>query len=166
MTLTSRLVCVVTLGLALSACGSTQDGNTEMNESMTQDEAATKVQEHIDGTLTALPDEAELETRRGTLFAACDDPTDGGSRDRVTVSETFWVRGLRAEDNETNVELVLEYWNSNGYEVVRDRRPDKTSISVNHAEDSFSVSVRISDDGSFSLAASSPCVWAEGTPNP
>lgn len=165
MTLTSRLVCVVTLGLALSACGSTQDGNTEMNESMTQGEAATKVQEHIDGVMSSLPDEAELEKRQGMIFASCDDPTDGGPKDRVTVGERLWIRGLPTEENETNIDRIYDYWTNNGYQVLRDERPDKLSISVEDEEDFFRMSLQVSDQGSLSIGASSPCVWPEGTPN-
>ncbi|WP_116243837.1 hypothetical protein [Nocardiopsis sp. FIRDI 009] len=159
-------ICAIALALAVSGCGTTGDGSTAMNETtITQDQAATKVQEHIDAALTALPEEAELETRRGTLFAACDDPTDGGSRDRVTVSETFWIRGLPVEDNEANIELMHEYWTGNGYRVMRDERPDSLSVTVEHEEDSFRVGVRTSDEGSLSISASSPCVWPEGTPS-
>lgn len=166
MTLTSRLVCVVTLGLALSACGSTQDGNTEMNESMTQGEAATKVQEHIDGVMSSLPDEAELEKRQGMIFASCDDPTDGGPKDRVTVGERLWIRGLPSEENESNIELMHDYWANNGYQVIHDLRPDELFVTVENETDAFNVSVQVSDEGSLSIGASSPCVWPEGTPKP
>ncbi|NYH55751.1 hypothetical protein HNR06_005340 [Nocardiopsis arvandica] len=135
-----------------------------METTITEDEAAERVREHIDDTMTALPDTAELEERRGTVVAACDDPTDGGSRDRVTVSETFWVRGLPAEDNEANIELLHEHWTSNGYRVFEDLRPDDMFLSVEHEKDAFGVTVQVAGDGGLSLSASSPCVWPEGTP--
>ncbi|MFB8764854.1 hypothetical protein VSQ99_20480 [Nocardiopsis alba] len=137
-----------------------------MKETITQDEAAAKVQEHIDGVMSSLPDEAELETRQGMNFAACDDPTDGGPKDRITVSERLWIRGLPTEENEANIELMHDYWSNNGYRVLRDERPDKPSITVESEEDAFRVSLRVSDQGSLSIGASSPCVWPEGTPNP
>lgn len=116
--------------------------------------------------MSSLPDEAELETRQGMNFASCDDPTDGGPKDRITVSERLWIRGLPAEENEANIELMYDYWINNGYRVLRDERPDKLSISVEDEEDAFRVSLRVSDQGSLSIGASSPCVWPEGTPNP
>ena len=137
-----------------------------MEETITQDEAADKVWEHINGVMSSLPDEAELETRQGMNFASCDDPTDGGPKDRITVSERLWIRGLPAEENEANIELMYDYWIDNGYRVLRDERPDKLSISVEDEEDAFRVSLRVSDQGSLSIGASSPCVWPEGTPNP
>lgn len=135
-----------------------------MSETMTEDEAAERVQEHIDGTLASLPEGAELETRNGTLFAACDDPTDGGSKDRVTVSETFWIRGLPVEDNEANIDLMYEYWVDNGYQEIHDLRPEENFVTMENEGDSFRVSVRTSNKGSLSLSASSPCVWPDGQP--
>lgn len=142
----------IAIALAVSGC------DTAMDETITQDEAATKVQEHIDGTLTALPEEAELEARQGTIFAACDD--------RVTVSETFWIRGLPVDENEANIELMYEYLTSNGYQLLRDERPDSMSVTVEHEDDAFRVGLRVSNKGSLSISASSPCVWPEGTPEP
>jgi len=49
--------------------------------------------------------------------------------------------------------------------VLRDERPDKLSISVEDEEDFFRMSLQVSDQGSLSIGASSPCVWPEGTPN-
>ena len=142
----------IAIALAVSGC------DTAMDETITQDEAATKVQEHIDGTLTALPEEAELEARQGTIFATCDD--------RVTVSETFWIRGLPVDENEANIELMYEYLTSNGYQLLRDERPDSMSVTVEHEDDAFRVGLRVSNKGSLSISASSPCVWPEGTPEP
>ncbi len=133
-----------------------------MTENMSRDQAAEKVQEHIDGTLTALPEGAELEAREGLLFASCDDPTDGGAKDRVTASETFWVRGLPAEDNEANIDLMYEYWTENGYRTLHDLRPEDNFVTMEHEEDSFRVSVETSNKGSLSLGASSPCVDPDG----
>ncbi|XKK37537.1 hypothetical protein HFP72_22420 [Nocardiopsis sp. ARC36] len=157
----------VALALALSvggcgAPGESEDARTE--DTMNQDEAATRVTEHIEGVVAALPEGAELEPRQGMNVAACDDPTDGGPRDRVTVSERLWIRGLPVEDNEANTDLMVAYWTDNGYEVVMDERPDNQSVTVRHTEDSFNVSLRVTDQGSLSLAASSPCVWPEGAP--
>lgn len=83
-------------------------GGCRAGPTTTEDEVADKAQEHIDGILTVLSEDAELDMRESTLFAACDDPTDGAPQGRVTVSETFWVRGLPVEDNDANIDLVLQ----------------------------------------------------------
>lgn len=161
-----RLVCAATLLMmaAMTGCTFITSTGADMQETITQEEAEEKVTEHIDNAVAALPEEAELETRRGMKAGSCDDPTDGGSQDRVTVSERLWVRGLPVEDNEQNVEILHDHWMETGYRVLFDKRPEELSLSVEHEEDSFRMSIRTSDKGSLSLAASSPCVWPEGTP--
>lgn len=156
--------CALALALALTGCGVSTPDETGREETITEDEAAEKVREHIDNAMTALPESAELEERRGTIVAACDDPTDGGPRDRVTVSERFWGRGLPVEDNETNIESLHEYWTTNGYQVLHDQRPDELFLAVENEEDSFRMSIRTAGDDSLTIGASSPCVWPEGAP--
>lgn len=156
-----RTTLIAASALVLILCTTAACG-TLPGETITEDEAAEKVQEHIDGTLAALPEDAELETRQGTLSAACDDPSDGGPRDRVTISERFWIRGLLHEDNDANIDLMHEYWAENGYEVLRDEREDKVSIVVENEGDAFRMSLRVSNKDSLSLGASSPCAWPDG----
>ena len=152
--------CAITTVLAVTACNTAQG-----SETIAQDEAAEQAREHIDSLMGELPATAELEERGGPNVAACDDPTDGGPKDRVIVSDIYWVRGLPIEDNEHNVELMHAYWTANGYRVVHDLRPDELFLTVEHEEDAFLVSVQSSMQGSLSISASSPCVWPEGTPN-
>ncbi|MFE6307452.1 hypothetical protein [Nocardiopsis sp. NPDC057823] len=149
---------------AMTACSPGADQETTMQETMTQDEAATKVDQHITGAVSALPETVELEPVGPVAFASCDDPTDGGPRGRVTVSQDQWLNGLLVEENEQNAELLYEYWTANGYRVIRDERPDKLSIAVENEEDGFLMSLRVSIQGDLSIGASSPCVWPEGTP--
>lgn len=137
-------------------------GGCRAGPTTTEDEVADKAQEHIDGILTVLSEDAELDMRESTLFAACDDPNDGAPQGRVTVSETFWVRGLPSEDNKSNIDLMYEYWTGNGYQILRDERPGKTTVTAGNEEGSFRVVLRVSNQGSLSLSASSPCVWPAG----
>ena len=138
---------------------------TGMEETITQDEAAEKVWEHINGVMSSLPEEAELEKRQGMNFASCDDPTDGGPKDRVTVGERLWIRGLPMEENESNIQLVYDYWINNGYHVVHDLRPDELFVTVEKEKDYFHASIQTSNKGSLSIGVTSPCLWPEGTPN-
>lgn len=158
--------CATLASLTFTACSTEPGQRATMEETITQDEAADKVKEHIDGVMSSLPDEAELETRQGMNYASCDDPTDGGPKDRVTVSERLWIRGLPSEENESNIELMHDYWANNGYQVIHDLRPDELFVTVENETDAFNVSVQVSDEGSLSIGASSPCVWPEGTPKP
>ena len=148
-----RAVLTTTSALALILC--TAACNSRPVQNMTEDEATEKVQEHIDGALTALPGTVELDPLSGPVVGGCD---GGGEDEDVTVSHAYWLRELPTEDNEGNAELLLQYWSDNGYETLRDRRPDKLSISVENTEDAFRMSLRESDQGTLSIGASSPCV--------
>ena len=152
--------------LMLTACSTGIGQRVEMEETITQDEAAEKIEQHVTDAVAVLPDTVELEPLGPVAFASCDDPTDGGSQDRVTVSQRQWLTGIPVEDNEQNADLLYEYWTTNGYRVLHDKRPGKLSISVENEEDAFRMSLRVSAQGDLSIGASSPCVWPEGTPNP
>ncbi|NKY80381.1 hypothetical protein HGB46_17600 [Nocardiopsis dassonvillei] len=158
-------VCAAVLTGVVAGCGSNAPEETGGGETMNQDEAAENVQEHIDKAVTVLPETLELQPVGGVNVAACDDPTDGGSGDRVTVGRSYWLDGLPVEDNEANIDLLTEYWTANGYRVLTDSRPDDVFVSVENEEDAFRMSVQASVEGHLSIGASSPCVWPEGTPD-
>lgn len=134
-------------------------------EPMTQDEAAERAQEHVDGVMAVLPEEAESEGRGGPNFSACDDPTDGGPKGRVVASVSYWIREVPVEDNDQVMDAALEYWTENGFWVIEDARPDSPFISVGNEEDAFVVSIQASIQGDLSVGASSPCVWPDGSPD-
>ena len=151
--------------LVLTGCNTGFGQRAGMEETITQDEAAEKIEQHVTDAVAVLPDTVELEPLGPVAFASCDDPTDGGPKDRVTVSQRQWLTGLPAEDNEQNVDLLYDYWVSNGYRVIHDLRPDELFVTTESETDAFNVSVQASDEGSLSIGASSPCVWPDGTPN-
>lgn len=158
--------CATLTALILTACNTGQEQRSGMEETINQDEAAQKIDQHITEAAAVLPDTVKLEPLGPIAFASCDDPTDGGPKDRVTVSQRKWLTGLPTEDNEQNVDLLHDYWVSNGYRVIHDLRPDELFVTVESETDAFNVSVQSSDEGDLSIGASSPCVWPEGTPNP
>ena len=160
------VACATFAALVLTGCNTGFGQRADMEETITQDEAAEKIEQHVTDAVAALPDTVELEPLGPVAFASCDDPTDGGPKDRVTVSQRQWLTGLPAEDNEQNADLLYDYWVSNGYRVIHDLRPDELFVTAESETDAFNVSVQASDEGSLSIGASSPCVWPEGTPKP
>lgn len=151
---------IAVLTLMLSACGTSE----YEEETMTQDEAAERAEEHINDAVAVLPDSLELESSGGVTANPCDDLANGGAEGPVSVGLGYWLRGLPVEDNEDNVELLYRYWIDNGYQVTGDQRPNKLAVFVQNEEDSFRMSVTSSIQGGLSISASSPCVWPEGTP--
>lgn len=153
----------------LAGCQSEAPDGSESPEgqkinSMSQDEAADRVEEYIDDAAAALPGDVELEPEGDTTFASCDDPTDDGPKGRVIASHVYRLSGLPTEDNEANAELLHQFWTDKGYEIILDRRPERIYISAESSGDAFTIFLRSSVQGTLSLGASSPCVWPDGEP--
>lgn len=115
-----RTSLITTSTLALILCTATACADRP-DQTMTESEADEKVQEHIEGALTALPDAVELDPLSGPAVGGCD---GGGEDEDVTVSHTYWLRELPSESNEKYTESLLQYWPENDYEILRDRRPE------------------------------------------
>ncbi|WP_089301421.1 hypothetical protein [Haloechinothrix alba] len=131
---------------------------------MTQQQAADRVEDHLQSAIAALPDDPTLTVVREHT-AECTDPTDDGPRGRYQVSKAYALDDLPVERNDEYAEALHSYWTSDNYRVFTDRRPDRVSISVEHEEDAFRMSLRArSGDGRMRLGASSPCVWPDGVP--
>lgn len=141
------------------------DKEENMKNTLTTNEAVELLEEHIANTVSVLPEALHLEPIGPVIKgASCDDPTDDGPQDRVTASRRYWLDGLSIEDNETNVELIYQYWVNNDYVVLEDLRPEKIFVSVQHEEDNFRMSVRSNVEGYLSIGSSSPCFWPDGVP--
>lgn len=155
------------LAFFLSGCldgPSPENGSSgeQKKGNMNQEQAEERVEEHVRRATSALPSSVDLEAREGTITAACDDPTDDGPKDRVTVSRTYVLNGFPVEDNEETIEILHNYWSNNEYDIISDRRPGQISVSAEHNEDAFTVFVRSSKQGTLSLGSSSPCVQRDG----
>lgn len=147
--------------------GSDQERNeTEESseENINQDDAEAKIEEHLEEAAAVLPEGVELEPVGDMTTGACDDPSDGGPKGRVTVNHAYWLRGLSAEDHETAAESLHQYWSDNGYDVLEDSRPEEIYLWVEHPEDAFRMSLWSSVEGDLSIEATSPCFWPEGQP--
>lgn len=132
-----------------------------VGEKIDQNQAYEKVEEHINGAVAMLPDGVTLEPLSDPTFSTCDESSDGGEQGHVSVGHIYWLRDLPTEDNESAAETLHQYWSVNGYEILEDRRPEEISMWVEHNEDAFRMSLRVSNQGTLSLGASSPCVRSD-----
>lgn len=176
----SKLLAIIAFVLVALTSGCTNGGNEprwseslerpegkeeNMKNALTTNEAVERLEEHIANTVSVLPETLHLEPIGPVIKgASCDDPTDGGPQDRVTASRRYWLDGLSIKENETNVELIYQYWINNDYVVLEDLRPEKIFVSVQHEEDNFRMSVRSNVEGYLSIGSSSPCFWPDGAP--
>ena len=129
---------------------------------MTQADAAERVEQHLARAIGALPDKPALRIFRDHVreCASVDDAPSG----RVEVSRGYWLDDLPADRNVQYVGALVTHWTANGFRVLADARPPDAFVSVENTDDGFRMSVALSDDGRLSLGASSPCVWPDGVP--
>ena len=149
--------CALSTALLLSGC-------SYVTPTITQDEATEKAQEHAQNTLTALPAEAELEEMSKPSSSPCDDTSMLGAKKRVAVGVNFWVNGIPEEDNETALALMHDHWDTNGYQILNDNRPNDPFINARNEEDDFLIAIEYNKYGDLALTVGSPCLWPDGTP--
>ncbi|WP_049568070.1 hypothetical protein [Nocardiopsis sp. SBT366] len=150
------------LAFTVAGCGSAPETEATPDpvaeDLINEDEAVEKIDEHINDAVAVLPGDVRLEPLGQPNFGGCE---GGGENEPVSASHIYWLRDLDPEDNDANAEALHQYWSDNGYEVTSDRRPDKLSISVRNVEDGFGMTLRVSDEGTLSVGASSPCFHPE-----
>lgn len=158
--------------LLVTGCGSTGDsgngtgasGKGDDMRTLTKDQAAQRVEEHIKRAVAALPVNPSLSPLGGGSME-CEDPSDNGPRGRYEVDKTYWLDDISTNRSDEFVETLYQYWKNNNYRILTDERSaDDTSIWVEHNEDSFRMSIAQNEEGDLSLGATSPCVWPDGVP--
>jgi hypothetical protein len=134
---------------------------------MTADQAAARLDEHLRLALEQLSPEPRIEPGlSGTMD--CDDPTDGGPLGRVFVEAHWWLRDVPPDRNRDVFDALHRRWESQGYVVIQDLRDRERApqLKVRHPGDGFAVSLRENLAGELRLSSSSPCVWPDGVPPP
>ena len=141
-----RWVPLLAITLVLAGCGARAD-SVEVTES----EAYERVDSYVRRAATALPD-ATLEEAAPPASGPC----RGEPPDRVVVRNTYWVRGI--VDENRHFDTMVRWWESNGFEVLRDLRPARQYVWAESTADGFRMSLRDNDNGELVLGAESPCV--------
>lgn len=162
-------VAVMALSLALAACMGKEEG---LQPTETQTTAIERVEKLIQDAVAQLPAGTTLKDDYRSNEAACDDPTDNGPAGRIIVEHRHWIvssESFGAWKTDKVIPPLVTYWQQQGFEVRHDLRdrPDPR-YTVENA-DGYLVSVRRYDRGAsyeFTLSATSPCIWQNGTPNP
>jgi hypothetical protein len=156
------MAAAMTALMILASCGNGDDVKT----TITEEQAKQRVEDYVRQTLSALPAEARLEVLSAASSVSCDDPTDNGPKGRVTVGNTYWVRGLPKEGHTEFFDTVIAWWKQHNLTVLADRRPQVNLIRVENKQDGFRITFDENPAGDLTLGADSPCVWPNGTPAP
>jgi hypothetical protein len=136
----------------------------EVQTTITEDQAKARIEEYVRQALAVLPSEARLELQSAASSVPCDDPTDNGPRGRVTVGNTYWVRGLSSERNSQYLDSMISWWKQHDFSVLDDKRPASNYVRVESKRDGFRIAFSDNPRGELLLGADSPCVWPDGRP--
>jgi hypothetical protein len=136
--------------LVLAGCG----GGTAQINPVTESQAYDRVESYVRRAVTALPADARLEAATPPGSVAC----KGEPRGRVTVSTSYFVRGIADEDE--HFETMMRWWIAHDFEVLDDLRPERHYVWVRNPVDGFRMSLRDNDKGELLLSAESPCLAA------
>lgn len=98
----------------------------------------------------------------------CLDPTDKGSEERVTITRSYYLRNIPQDRLVEAAEQVRAHWEKAGHVITGaygfdTGRPD---VSGRSRPDDFLLSLSWTEGDVLGIAATSPCIWPNGTPSP
>lgn len=169
--LTAALTTTIVFAVTLTGCTKNQE-DKPVQPTDDQATAISRVDQLIQQAATALPDGATLKFSDGSDDSPCDDPTDNGPEGRIFVEKRYTVVPPSSGPwpEEQVIPNLVAYWQQQQYRVHDDRRtePDIPTYVV-ETTDGYRVSVagyNRNDHHDYTLSASSPCIWPNGTPTP
>ncbi|MFE6980221.1 hypothetical protein [Streptomyces griseus] len=102
--------------------------------------------------------EPTLESFGGGV-KSCKEPSDGGSEERVTLTQNYWLKGIPRESGEDVVRKVFGNWKQAGHVV--DAEPDYgrrvVAANLRSKPDDFLMQVAMGMGGQLSVGVTSPC---------
>jgi len=140
-----------------------------MPRTITQAQALTRVEQLLTSTASVLDPRPRLELN--TIFptaSSCLDPGPAESSKQVVVSRAYWLRDIAAKQNIVIAHQVRDHWIQQGHVItgaggVEAGHPN---ISGETRPDGFILALGWAEGDRLYLAATSPCVWPDGTPEP
>jgi hypothetical protein len=155
--LTSLLMSLVVAFMA--GCGA----ETGMRNTITINEAETRVEQYFRDALAVLPEQARAEVSL-IHTVDCDDPDDNGPKGRKIASVSYQIQNLQPQKYPDYVADLERWWLDHDFQVLDDERPTYESIWVENTGDGFRMRIEANKVGELYLGATSPCVWPDGTP--
>lgn len=153
--------------LILTGCGLI-GGTVPDKPTISQSQAEARIDELIAQATEGLEPKPRLERFEGlNLLRRCQNPSEGGSENRIIVSKRYWLDGIpKKEPNVEITEKVVANLKKRGHDIYSSTGlgTDTPEVFVATRPDDFRMSLIGSADGSLSIGATSPCIWQGGTP--
>jgi hypothetical protein len=140
-----------------------------MPQTITQTQALTRVEQLLTSAASALDPAPRLELV--TIFPAaspCLDPGPAESSKQVVVSRAYWLRDVPASANMAIARQVMDHWKQQRHIITGTGGLEigHPNISGETRPDGFILALGWAEGDHLYLAATSPCVWLDGTPQP
>ncbi|WP_214321456.1 hypothetical protein [Nonomuraea sediminis] len=140
-------------------------GCTVNDHTITQDQATARVEQLIKDTAAALRPEPRLELiPHGTGPEEC--THDSEPPGKVTINRAYWLREIPKSENMNISRQVRAYWQAQGHRIVASGKPDNPDLSGESQPDGFILALTWAEGDDLFLAATSTCVWPDGTAPP
>ncbi|WP_327273508.1 hypothetical protein OG609_16535 [Streptomyces sp. NBC_01224] len=127
---------------------------------MDMSQAERTAEDLIQEAIRGVSPEPRLESFGGGV-KSCQEPSDGGSEDRVTLTRNYWLKGIPRDDAKNVVRKVFENWKEAGHVV--DAAPDYerrvVAANLRSKPDDFLMQVAMGLGGQLSVGVTSPCFW-------
>lgn len=158
MTYPTRVAHLAVVALLLTGC-------TMNDPTITQDQALDRVEQLIRDTATALKPRPRLELiPHGTGADDCLHPDE--PKGKVTVNRAYWLRDIPESENMNISKQVRAYWQEFGHRIVAAGGTGNPDLSGESKPDGFTLALTWAAGDNLYLAATSPCVWPEGSAPP
>ncbi|QWF79285.1 hypothetical protein [Amycolatopsis sp. CA-230715] len=93
------------------------------------------------------------------------DPS-GKEDGRQNIGLNFWVDGVDNAKTDSYFDAFKAWWNTHGWSVRTDSRPNDTFINAKRDEYGMSLETTRTAEKRISIGGSTPWVWPNGTPEP
>jgi len=140
-----------------------------MQPTETRDQAVQRVERLVEEAFARLPAGAALTFSDGSDRMPCDDATGNGPKGRIFVEKRYDVVPPSGGDWPADqvIPTLVGFWEQQGYRLYDDGRNRRDPKYVVETADGYAVIVKGWDRGDhydYTLSSSSPCIWADGTP--
>lgn len=159
-------IILLALVMLTAACTETRAMN---QPTITEQQAVDRIEELIQKSVGVIEPDPQVELFRPSLNRRiCVGATDGGSEARIIVTRSYYLRGIPKDRVVEVAEQVKTHWEKQGHLITGAEgfdigRPD---VSGRSRPDDFLLSLTWTEGDVLGLAATSTCIWPNGTPSP
>ncbi|MDR8413019.1 hypothetical protein MTP10_30340 [Nonomuraea sp. 3-1Str] len=132
---------------------------------LSQSEAVARVEQLVRDTAGAVSPPPRLELIESSVpphTCLSGDQPQG----KVVVGRAYWLRDVPKGEQIALSQQISAHWQAQGHRITASGKPGAIGVNAMSPSDGFILALTLTKEGELYLAASSPCVWPDGTPSP